>query len=117
MGIKVEFNPDLALRNIQEFRNGSRKREECIPEQLAAGSVHEFLKEGQRNYYLEGEIPLRETQGNQVLSRPLASVVILEATHFLLQGKHYTKGRYKIVQPLDPKSPKQYFEGYEKIKP
>jgi len=25
MGIKVEFNPDLALRNISEFKNGNRK--------------------------------------------------------------------------------------------
>jgi len=30
MGIKVEFNPDLALRNISEFKNGRRQIEECI---------------------------------------------------------------------------------------
>jgi len=34
MGIIVEFNPDLALRDISEFKNGSRKKEECIPEDM-----------------------------------------------------------------------------------
>lgn len=44
MGIKVEFNPDLALRNISEYARGSRKLEECIPENLEAGKVYDFLK-------------------------------------------------------------------------
>ncbi|HJW97097.1 MAG TPA: hypothetical protein VJ485_02955 [archaeon] len=116
MGIKVEFNPDLALRNISEFRNGSRKKEECIPENLQEGKVYEFLKEGQRNYWIEGELPLRETTGNQQLSRPLASVLILEVTHLLINGKPYTKGKYKVEKRLDPKGA-VHFEGYEKVKP
>ena len=37
MGIKVEFNPDLALRDISEFKNGNRKIEEFIPENLFPG--------------------------------------------------------------------------------
>ena len=37
MGIKVEFNPDLALRNIAEFKNGNREIDECIPENLEIG--------------------------------------------------------------------------------
>ena len=115
MGIKVEFNPDLALRDFSEFLKGNRKREECIPERLEKGKVHEFLKEGQRNYWIEGEVPLRETKGNQVLSRPLASVMILEVTHLVLDGKPWTKGKYKIIEVLDPKG-KAYFEGYEKLK-
>ena len=88
MGIKVEFNPDLALRNISELNN--RKKEECIPENLESGQVHEFLKQGQRNYWLEGEIPLLETKGNEQLSRPIASIIILECTHLLIEGKPFT---------------------------
>ena len=44
MGIVVEFNPDLALRNISEFRKGKRKRDECIPANLQTGRVYNFLK-------------------------------------------------------------------------
>ena len=106
MGIQVEFNPDLALRNIEEFNKGNRKKEECIPEDLKAGKTYGFLKKGLRNYWLLGEIPLVETKGNQQLSRPLASVIIIEATHFLLEGEQYTKGRYKVVDVFNPDSPK-----------
>jgi len=31
MGILVEFNPDLALRNISEYKTGKRQLAECIP--------------------------------------------------------------------------------------
>lgn len=34
MGIIVEFNPDMALRNISEHHAGKRKEEECIPAPL-----------------------------------------------------------------------------------
>ena len=50
MGIKVEFNPDLALRNISEFKNGNRKIEECITEDIEAGKIYPFLKKEQRLY-------------------------------------------------------------------
>lgn len=98
MGIKVEFNPDLALRNISEFMNGNRKEEECIPETLEVGKNYNFLKSDQRNYWLFGEIPLIETKGNEVLSRPIASIRILEATHFANNGNIYTKGKYKVIE-------------------
>ncbi len=65
MGIKVEFNPDLVLRDISEFKNGNRKIEECISENLEKGKVYSFLKKDQRNYWLFGEIPLVETKGNE----------------------------------------------------
>jgi len=113
MGIQVEFNPDLALRNISEFRNRSRKEEECIPEILEAGKIYSFLKEGQRNYWLEGEIPLLETSGNQNLSRPKASILILEATHFIKEGRAYTKGEYKVVEVFN--DDKIRFNGFKKI--
>lgn len=37
MGIKVEFNPDLALRDMAEYKKGNRKIEECLPENMEAG--------------------------------------------------------------------------------
>lgn len=98
MGIQVEFNPDLALRNISEFKNGNRKIEECIPENLEVGKTYPFLKRDQRNYWLHGEIPLIETQGNEVLSRPKASIVITEATHFADNGAVFTRGFYKVIK-------------------
>ncbi|KKP92609.1 MAG: hypothetical protein UR98_C0022G0017 [Parcubacteria group bacterium GW2011_GWA1_36_12] len=116
MGIQVEFNPDLALRNFDEFKNGNRKREECIPQLIKVGKIYPFLKEGQRNYWLEGELPLLETKGNQQLSKPLASIIILDATHLVLDKKPYTKGKYKVVEVFDPKDFKIYFNGFAKIK-
>jgi len=116
MGIQVEFNPDLALRNISEYKKGKRKREECIPEKLQKGKIYNFLKEGQRNYWLEGELPLLETKGNQILSRPIASIKILEATHTLYKNKPYTKGKFKIIEVFDPKDSKINFESYKRLK-
>lgn len=110
MGIKIEFNPDLALRNISEFKNGNRKIEECIPENLKVREIHPFLKKDQRNYWLFGEVPLVETKGNQVLSRPKASIVILEATHFIDNGQVWTKGKYKVVEVFN--DDKIHFEGF-----
>ncbi len=116
MGIQVEYNPDLALRNLEEFKNGARKKEECIPESLKAGQTYEFLKKGQRNYWIEGEIPLLETKGNQQLSKPLASIVILEATHLILGGLPWTKGRYRVVEVFDPSDKTVHFNGFAKVK-
>ncbi|MBL7206384.1 MAG: hypothetical protein ISS36_02165 [Candidatus Aenigmarchaeota archaeon] len=123
MGIKAEFNCDMALRDISEFKNGNRKLEECIPEKLEAGKVYDFLKKDQRLYYISddpqwdfGEIPLCVTQGEGKLSRPLASVKILEATHFLLNGEIHTKGKYKVIEVFDPKDPKIHFENLKRIK-
>ncbi len=113
MGIKVEFNPDLALRDISEFKNGNRKEKECIPENIKVGKIYPFLKEGQRNYWLEGEIPLLETKGNQNLSKPKASIIILEAMHFINEGNLYTKGKYKVIELFN--DDKVHFDGFTKI--
>jgi hypothetical protein len=111
MGIQVEFNPDLALRNISHFHAGEREEAECIPEPLEEGQVYDFLKEGQRNYWLEGELPLLETEGGGKLSRPKSSIVILEATHLMKNGKLYTKGKYRVEKVLREESG-IYFEGF-----
>ncbi len=111
MGIKVEHNPDLALR---AFGTSGRQNEECLPRMLVEGQIHPFLKEGQRNYWLEGETPLLETKGNEGLSRPIASITIIEATHFMLNGQPYTRGIYKINSVFKDK--KVHFESYRRIK-
>lgn len=113
MGIKVEFNPDLALRNFSEFKKGNRKIEECIPKNLKNGEIYDFLKKEQRNYWLEGELPLLETKGGGILSDPLASIVILEATHFRENGEIFTKGKYKVIEIFKDK--KIHFNGFKKV--
>jgi len=120
MGIQVEFNPDLALRNIAEYKSGKRKKEESIPRPLKKDQVYDFLKKGQRLYWLsdaefwgKGQIPLMETQGDEKLSRPLASIKILEATHFLNKGEIWTKGKYRVVEVFTDK--KIHFEALKKI--
>ncbi|MGC9309829.1 MAG: hypothetical protein ACP5D2_04010 [Candidatus Nanoarchaeia archaeon] len=85
--------------------------EECLPETLEIEGVYNFLKKGLRNYWILGEIPLRETKGNENLSKPIASIKILEVTHFLKDGEIWTKGKYKVIETNN-----FAFDGYEKIK-
>ena len=113
MGIQVEFNPDLALRHIVEYKKKLRKEEECIPSPLEEGIEYHFLKQGQRNYWLEGEIPLLETKGNGKLSLPLASIQILEATHIMKEHVLWTQGIYKVKKVFE--DTQVYFNGFAKI--
>jgi len=115
MGIQIEFNPDLALR---EFGTDGRLKEECLPKNLISGVMYSFLKEGQRAYWLEGDIPLKETRGNQQLSRPLASIRIINSTHFIESRTRepYTRGKYIINEIFDPRDPTIHFESYDKLK-
>jgi len=115
MGIQVEFNPDLALRNYSEFQAGRRAEEECLPQNLQAGQTYKFLKKEARNYWLQGELPLLETKGNAELSKPLASIIILSATHFLLNGEVCTKGEYMVTEVFTDNQ--IHFNSYAKIKP
>lgn len=112
MGIQVEFNPDLALRNIAATKNG-RKVEECIPEKIEIGATYPFLERGQRNYWLHGEIPLLETAGEGKLSLPLASIIILEARHILDGGEVWTSGTYKVVEIFT--DDRAHFNGFTKV--
>lgn len=109
MSIKVEYNPDLALRNISEFKKGARKEEECIPDNLEAGGIYPFLKSGQRNFWLYGEVPLVETQGSEIVSNPKAAVLILEAMHYMENNEIYTKGKYKVLEICKDKEGCQLF--------
>jgi hypothetical protein len=114
MGIQVEFNPDLALRNYQQYTIKCRDADECIPEELVSGQTYSFKKRGQRIYRLQGEIPLVETMGNQHLSRPLASIQILEATHCVEKGEVWTRGRYLVVETF--KDEAAHFDGFARIR-
>ena len=116
MGIQVEFNPDLALRNWSEHKKGKRHKEECIPEKLEVGATYPFMKMGQRHFKLDGEIPLVETKGNEEITRPLASIVMQEVTHFLNNGSPATRGTYKVIEIYNPKDKDVHFEGFKKIK-
>lgn len=113
MGISIEFNPDLALRNVNEYKSGKRMKEECLPQKLVEGKTYPFLKKDQRNYWLYGEIPLIETRGNQILSRPIASIKIIEATHFEKGGAIFTKGKYKVIKVFT--DDKIYFECFDSV--
>jgi hypothetical protein len=122
MGIAVEFNPDLALRDISEFRLGRRKIEECIPENFEEGKVYDFLKKGQRLYYFSdsefwgyGQIPMMKTEGGEKLSRPVASIKIVETTHFLENGEIWTRGKYKVINIFDSSDPVIHFEATKRI--
>ena len=112
MGIKVEFNPNLCLR---AFGTEEREKEECLPERLEAGRLYRFLKKGQRNYWLEGEIPLMETRGNEQLSRPLASIRIIEAAHFFQDKQVYTRGVYEVLEVFDESDTEVKFESYKRV--
>lgn len=113
VGIQVEFNPDLALRHSSEFHAGRRERAECLPEQLVVGQVYDFLKRDQRNYWFGGEVPLLETKGEAQLSKPLASILILEATHFNRNGVTYTRGKYRVTEVFTDEQ--VHFNSYAKI--
>ncbi len=99
MGIAVEFNPDLALRDVSQFKEGKRKIEECVPENLEVGKVYDFLKKEQRIYYLKGAVSLIETlPAGGSFSQPRANVNILEVTHFVENGEVCTKGKYEVIE-------------------
>lgn len=114
MDILVEFNPDLALHR---YNSEGRMPEECLPKKIEVGGIYEFLKKGQRNYWLEGAIPLCATSGNGNLSRPIAAISILEATHMKLEDHEiWTLGFYGVHAIFDIKDLTIHFEGMEWVR-
>jgi len=113
MSIVAEYCPELCLR---EFGSLGREAEECLPEKLEVNGIYKFLKKGQKHYWIKGEIALRKTKGGEELSRPIASIIILEATHFVKDGEVWTKGTYKVVETYDVNDPIVHFETTDKIK-
>lgn len=94
-GLEAELNTELALR---AFGTPERKLEECLPKEIIRGLNFPFLKEGQRVYPLNKDIPLKETQGKGKLSKTLALVRITHYTHELIDSKSYTLGSYSITR-------------------
>lgn len=116
MGIQVEFNPDLALRNYSEYKEGKRKIEECVPENPEKGKIYDFLKEGQRHYCMICQSPLVETKGGGKLSKELAAVRILEVTHFFDENnKVWTKGRYRIEDVFAKDDKRIHFQNCTRV--
>ncbi|MCC2630616.1 MAG: hypothetical protein K0S38_425 [Candidatus Paceibacter sp.] len=109
----IEVNPALILREADEARQGLRKAEECIPENIQAGQSYPFLKKGLRIYWFDGEIPLIVKNSEGRLSRPIASIAILEVTHFVDNGNIFTRGLYKVTEIFGDQE--IHFEGLEKV--
>ena len=112
MSIVAEYCPELCLR---EFGTIGRQAEECLPEKLEINNMYKFLKKGQRHYWLKGENALRKTEGDEKLSRPIASIVFLEVTHFIKDGEVWTRGLYKVVETYDLNDSTVHFETTDKI--
>lgn len=109
----IEVNPALILRNADEAQRGTRKREECLPEVLEVGKIYPFLKKDQRIYWLDGELPLIEKSPDGELSRPVASVQVIEVTHVAEDGRIFTRGLYKVVEVFD--DAEIHFDGMSKV--
>lgn len=109
----IDVNPALILRNMDEAHKGQRKPEECIPEQLQVGQSYPFLKKDQRIYWLNGEVPLIEKSETGQISRPLASIQIIEVTHFSENGQLFTRGLYRVTEVFSDAG--IHFEGLDKV--
>lgn len=94
MGTIVEFNTVLALR---KSGTENREKEECLPEKLETGKVYNFLKEGQRIFALDTEMPLIETKGNQQFEKELGVVKVINVEHLIRNNRTFTRGQYKII--------------------
>jgi len=114
MGIQSISNFVLALRNYEEARSCRRSLDECIPERLVSGESYNFRKKGQRLFLMTEEIPLVETLGNQHISRPLASIRMIEVTHFVDNFEVWTRGRYLVIETFN--DDKTHFDGVTRIK-
>lgn len=111
MGVVVEFNPDLALR---VFGTPGRLPDECFPETLEVGGIYAFLKEGQRNYWLQGAIPLMTTTGKGNLSRPVAAISILSVEHICDENNLlWTSGFYGVHALFNSLDTTTHFEGMD----
>lgn len=100
-GFAIEYNTVLALR---KFGSLEKESPACLPEKLEIEKSYKFWKRGYRVYSLGQEIPLVETDGEQRLSSPIATIEITETTQKILIGvlpQHmYTKGKYQVKKVL-----------------
>jgi len=89
----MSFNSRLILKAFGEEFDTTKE----IPEKLIIGETHIFVEKGQNNYWLKGYVRLCELNEEEV-SSPLASIKILETTHFISDGEVCTRGKYKIKE-------------------
>lgn len=113
MPICIEYAPELVLRNFSEYENKRREKEECVPENLKKNEIYNFLKQGQKAYWLEGEQALLEKYKDGSLSKPIASIQILEVVHFVKDGQLFSKGKYKVIRLIS--KGEIYFNGCEPV--
>ena len=95
--IDVEFNDCLALRILG---TSCRKEEECTRPNMKPGDVYDFIKDGWRIFLQERNIPLVITEGNEKLSKPIAEITIMRATHYIDRGETRTTGAYMVRRVL-----------------
>jgi hypothetical protein len=112
MGLEIEFNTLLVLRNMSEFHEGTRKKEECIPSDLEKEVSYSFLKSGQRIYPLMKEMALLETR-NGNLSDPVAKIILTEINHMVYEEKLYTRGTYQVVNIIDDLSRRSWWNCFK----
>ncbi len=84
---------------LAPFGTKRKKESECLPEKLEARKQYSFLKNGQLCFWLKSSIPLKKIEKDGKTSKPLASVVILDETHFMGPSERiYTAGTYFIKE-------------------
>jgi hypothetical protein len=104
MELTPTFESELALWNIREFVTDKKKFDECIPENFKEGREYNFLLEGQKFFGLFAKFPLVEIGGNSNgMNNTRALINIIEVTHFLDNGKLFTKGKYRILRVVSDK--------------
>lgn len=117
MGITTETHFELAL---YPYGVKERRPDECLPERLECKKEYSFLHREQGIYFLMLEVPLITRNNGGGLSRPIASVKIREATHFVSDEINsreiWTRGIYEIIEVYDPVNKEIHFEGMQKAK-
>ena len=103
MGIKVEYNDVLALRE-SDNSNLELRETQCLSRLLHHGSTHDYLKLGYRVFPLRKTIPLVVTKGDQIFTRVPALISIwsinVDSDPFDKTDIH-TFGKYTVVNLLN----------------
>lgn len=101
MGVPVEFNAVLALRDAAESINEQRHVDEYLPDHPKVGQEYGFRKCGQRIYQLGVPLSLLTTAGDNKTMQKVGTAVIIEARHIMEEDHVLTIGRYRILKLND----------------
>lgn len=104
MGIKVEYNDVLALR---EWGDPERAEVETIPLELKEGETYDYQKNDYRIFPLKKPIPLVQTKGGQNFEKVVALVSIQNITVEAdpMGDRIITFGQYRVVRILNQDLP------------